>query len=516
MGLLVAAVSAAASAQNSDTKISLDSSESLFTVLAAMNACGYDAELQASNPLRSAIRAEVAANLAQAEAVQRELCAFYRDHQQPDGAHELAQYVSLGLLLGPPPRFELAMKETDLPPGASYVAGLLPLLQSFYERAGIHAIWEKHRQEYQGLLDQYHQQVAQTILSTDAYLRMPVGSYHSKHMAMFLEPLASPGQVNARNYGSDYFLVLSPDAGGRIRLEAVRHLYLHYLLDSMLQNRPVAMRRLEAILPALMSAPMDDAYKRDIALLVTESLIRAIEARMQAASAGEDARNRVIESAVGDGFVLARTFYAGLIQFEKGPSGFQHFLPDLLAETNAEQERKRADQVTFNAQATPDVLSASVRRSAPQVSPQAQLLDQAEARLTAGDAVTAQKLAQQALENKRGDQAWALFILAKAALLGKQEPEKRVTTAQEYFQRAIEVGQNPRVVAWSHVYLGRIFDMKDEREEALKHYNAALNSGFDGEKMKSAAQSGMKEPYRGAEGGDPNGEKKTEKKSDPQ
>ncbi len=503
MGLLIAALSAAASAQNSETRISLDSSESLFTVLAAMNACGYDAELQASNPLRAAVRAQVAANLAQAEGVQRELCAFYRDHQQPDGAHELAQYVSLGLLLGPPPRFELTVKETDLPPGASYVAGLGPLLQSFYERAGIRAIWGKHQREYQDLLDQYHQQVAQTILTTDAYLRLPVGSYHSKHMAMFLEPLAAPGQVNARNYGNDYFLVLSPDAGGRIRLEAVRHLYLHYLLDSMLQNRPVAMKRLEAILPALMSAPMDDAYKRDIALLVTESLIRAIEARMLPATAGEQVRNRIIENAVSVGFVLTRSFYAGLMQFEKGPSGFQHFLPDLLADTNAEQERKRAEQVTFNAQATPDVLSAAPRPAAPT----AEGLDAAEARLAAGDSAGAQKLALQSIKEKRGDQAWALFILAKAALLGKESPEKRVAIAKEYFQRAIEVGQNPRIVAWSHVYLGRILDMEEEREEALKHYNAALNSGFDGEKMKAAAQSGIKEPYRGAEGGDPKGEK---------
>ena len=65
------------------------------------------------------------------------------------------------------------------------------------------------------------------------------------------------------------------------------------------------------------------------------------------------------------------------------------------------------------------------------------------------------------------------------------------------------MGQNPQVVAWSHVYLGRLADLKEEREEALKHYTAALNSGFDGEKMKSAAQSGIKEPYRGAEGGQP-------------
>jgi len=34
-------------------KVTLDSNEALFTALAAMNTCGYDAELSASDPLRA-------------------------------------------------------------------------------------------------------------------------------------------------------------------------------------------------------------------------------------------------------------------------------------------------------------------------------------------------------------------------------------------------------------------------------------------------------------------------------
>jgi tetratricopeptide (TPR) repeat protein len=491
MAVLCAALAPSPSAaQSADAKISLDSNESLFATVAAINSCGYDAELQASNPVRAAVRAEIAANVAQsAGAAQRELCAFYRDHQQQDASHELSQYVSLALLLGAPPQFELTVPESDLPPGASYVAGFIPYLRAFYERAGLHQIWMKHQAEYQALLEEQHRQVSQTIMSTDAYLRLPVGSYHARRMAMYLEPMAAPGQVNARNYAADYFLVLSPDATGHIRLEAVRHIYLHYLLDTMLTSRPLAMKRLEAILPALMNAPMEDTYKRDISLLVTESLIRAIEARMVREGPGaEELRNRMVENAVGDGFVLTRPFYAQLVQFEKEPMGFQRFLPDLLASVNAEQERKRAEQVSFNARATPDVLSSAPRAAA---APAADPLDSAEARLAAGDPAGAQQIATKIIREKNGDQARALFILAKAALLSR-DPE----SAQTNFERAIEVGNNAQVVAWSHVYLGRLFDMRENREQALKHYNAALNSGFEGEKMKSAAESGIKQPYR--------------------
>src|SRR5436853_6604204 len=37
-------------------KATLDYSETLFSVLAVMNACGYDAELNSSEPLRAAVR----------------------------------------------------------------------------------------------------------------------------------------------------------------------------------------------------------------------------------------------------------------------------------------------------------------------------------------------------------------------------------------------------------------------------------------------------------------------------
>src|SRR5271165_1386694 len=41
-------------------QVSLDTSETLFTVLTAVNTCGYDQELNSSDPLRTEIRSEVA------------------------------------------------------------------------------------------------------------------------------------------------------------------------------------------------------------------------------------------------------------------------------------------------------------------------------------------------------------------------------------------------------------------------------------------------------------------------
>ena len=60
-------------------QVSLETSETLFTVLTAINTCGYDQELGASDPLRSQIRSEVGsavANTPGAQDVIGPMCLF--------------------------------------------------------------------------------------------------------------------------------------------------------------------------------------------------------------------------------------------------------------------------------------------------------------------------------------------------------------------------------------------------------------------------------------------------------
>src|ERR1700722_3467206 len=61
--------------------VSLETSETLFTVLTAINTCGYDQELSISDPLRAQIRSEVAKAVENAKAAQdviAPMCLFYR------------------------------------------------------------------------------------------------------------------------------------------------------------------------------------------------------------------------------------------------------------------------------------------------------------------------------------------------------------------------------------------------------------------------------------------------------
>jgi hypothetical protein len=474
------------SALADSSKITLDTSETLFTILTAINACGYDQELGVSNPLRSQVRADVAKVIASSQEVTSltsEMCHFYQEHQQQDASRELSQYVSLALYLNGPPDFEPKAKEAEMPPDAVRVLGFVPIVKAFYQKAGLHAIWNRYRPAYDALIERYHEPLTKMMFNTDIYLKLPTAGYLGRQFMVYLEPMGAPGQTNARVYGTDYFVVISP-AGASLKIEDIRHTYLHYLLDPMALKRPAAMKRLAPLLDSVRTAPIADSFKNDIALLVTECTIRAIEARnLGSGKAAEARQQKMVDDSMTQGFILTRYFYDALAKFEKDPVGFRDAYSDILGGIDVRAEAKRAANIEFAGNSSPDVLYI------PSSSP-AQLLVSAENRLSAGDTAGAQKLAQQALDEQREDPGRALFILAQVATMNRD-----MQGAQVYFQRALGVAKEPMVVAWSHIYLGRISDLKEDRQAAVAHYQAALQAGSALPAAKAAAERGLQQPY---------------------
>jgi len=468
-------------------KVSLDTSETLFTVLTAINTCGYDSELSVSEPVRAQIRQEVAKatqTFDQAKEETEVLCQFYRDHAQPDPSRTLAQYVSLALFLDSPPAFQLKVKEADLPPDALQVAGIVPIIQKFYDVAGLHNIWQRHQDAYSAFTARYHDALSKVIFDTEVYLKLPSAGYLGHSFTVYLDPMGGPGQANARNYGADYYLVISPGPASPLKVEQIRHTYLHYLLDPLAMKYPVTMNQLRPLLENVKKAPMDESFKNDVSLLVTESFIRAIEARISLPRNVSDAeRQAAVQRATEQGYILTPYFYDALLRFEKDPTGLRNAYSDLLAGIDVHKEQKRVAQVQFAAKADPELMHLS-RPSQPR------LLATAEQRLSAGDADTAKKLAQQALDTKTEDPGRALFILAQVATMNRD-----IQGARNYFEQALGVAREPKVVAWSHIYLGRIFDLQEDRAAALDHYRAALSAGGSLPEAKAAAERGLQQPY---------------------
>jgi len=484
---VLTALAAQPSIADSTPAVSLDTSETLFAVLASINVCGYDADLDVSDPLRAQIRGEVAQAIKSTPSVSevsQNLCQFYADHQNPDSGRNLAQYISLALYLTPPPDLSPKVKEADVPPDAAGVLGFLPFLQKFYSDAGLHAIWLRYAAAYNALTQRYHDPVSKMLFDTEVYLKLPSAGYLGHSFTVYLEPMAAPGQTNARDYGPDYFVVISPGRDSSFKMEQIRHTYLHYLLDPMTLKYPSAFKALDPLLESVKSAPMDESFKTSSALLATECLIRAIEARTSGSRQTPEAqREQAVQESMEQGFVLTRYFYDEMVRFEKDPSGFRNAYGVMIADIDVHKEQKAAAQIQFASKADPELLHLSRPL-------QGKLLVTAEQRLAAGDAATAQKLAQEALDEKTEDSGRALFILAQAATMNRD-----LDGARSYFERTLTVAHEPKVLAWSHIYLGRIFDLQEDRDAALGHYRAALNTGGALPEIKAAAERGIQQPY---------------------
>ena len=469
--------------------VQLENSETLFTVLTAINSCGYDAELTSSDPLRLAIRREVGNKLEtsdEAKTASTSLCAFYHDHQQASDAQTLSNYVSLALYLNPPPALTPRVKEADLPPDASGVLGFVPLLSKFYAAAGIHDTWQQHEAAYAALNAQYREPLAQMISATELYLRLPSGNYQGHSFTVFVDPMGAPSEINARSYSNDYYVIVTPAPGSGPKVDLIRHTFLHFLLDPMVGRFAANLKPLDPLMDALRLAPMDESFKEDPTLLVTECLIRAVEARTIAGGkAPQSEQDRSLAESEQQGFTLTRYFYQRLLQFEKDSIGFRAALPPMIGGIDVRAEERHAGQIQFATAAEPELLHLSRPK-------EGKLLVTAEQRLSAGDVLTAEKLARQALAEKNEDQGRALFILAQTV---------KASEASGYFEQALKATSDPKVIAWSHIYLGRLLDMQDDgddgpdRAAAIEHYKAAVSASASLPEAKSAAEEGLQKPY---------------------
>lgn len=472
--------------------VTLDTNESLFTVLTAINACGYDAELGPADPVRMTIRGEVGHNLEisdKAKAAADAVCSFYHDHQQRSDTLTLSEYISLGLYLNPPPALTLKAKESDLPPDASAVLGLVPLLGKFYTDVGVHELWERHAGAYADLTDRYRDALTKMILDTELYLKLPTNSYMGRTFAIYVEPMGASSATNARNYGLEYYVVITPGTNIALKMDQIRHAYLHYLLDPMVGKFAGNLVALDPLMDALRLAPMDEAFKNDASLMVTECVIRAVEARTLAnRRATQSEQDHAVEESMSQGFVLTRYFYDKLISFEKDDIGFKNALPGMISGIDVRREVRQTAQIQFATESDPEILHLARAK-------EGRLLTTAEERLSAGDAGTAEKLAKQALAEKTEDPGRALFILAQISL------NKNIDGARDYFEKALQETSEPKVVAWSHIYLGRILDLQDDeqggplRAQAVAHYKAAEGASDSLPAAKAAAEQGLQKPY---------------------
>jgi len=491
--------------------ISLQNSEALFYIAAALNACGYDLGLAASDPVRQQVREEVNQALqasSDARDAHEKICTFIAQHRLSDTGADLAQYISLALFISPPPDLAPSAQGADMPPDASGVENILPLLRRFAQLVDVHVIWLHVRPQYDKELVQLHESLTKMVDDTGIYLKTPGGANNGRRFLVVVEPLLDPAQTNARVYGAEYVVVASP-VNGTIHMREVRHAYLHYQIEPLLYARATALDRLLPFLKTVHDAPLDYTYRSDVVALTIECMIRAIEARtmdtgvtiykipadvrrsdLEAAThqhnasveAAEAVRRHLVQEDMADGYVLTDYFYSAFAAFERAPQSFKESIGEMVYGMDVSAELSRAKHTTFNQQSSSDVVHRSPREP--------RGLDLAEMKLMKGDTDGAGALAQQSVEDKSGDLARANFILARVAIMHRDVP-----VAQHDFEETLRLSKDPRMLAWSHIYLGRIYDIQDQRDQAVNEYRAALTVRDGEQDTRLAAEKGLKQPY---------------------
>src|ERR1700733_11192772 len=387
--------------------ISLIPSEPVFIMSAALNTCGYDEGLEESGPIRKHLRDEINQALAQSEDARTKrdaLCLYIAQHRMTGSERDISQYISLALYLTPPPELEVTADLTEMPPDSTQVVEVLPALRAFAAAVDLHGIWLISHHAYDEEIDKLHDPISQMIVNVNLYLKMPASTYDGRRFIVVVEPQLSPAVVNARIYGTDYVVVVSP-VDGKIPMAAVRHTYLHYIIDPLLFARSNAIDRTQPILEEIHDAPLAFRYRSDTVPLTIECLIKAIEAhimdtgvpiykiptdvdrselpkyeheRQLSLDKAEAVRVAAVQHDMSQGFVLTQYFYEQMTAFEKDPASLKDDIGEMVYSMDVDQQVHRARNTVFDKEADEDVLQRYQPRKLTG-------LDLAEAKLSTGD-----------------------------------------------------------------------------------------------------------------------------------
>ena len=457
----------------------LDASPSLFTVMAAINAAGYRAEWSSPNnhPVRFQVQAELAKrNIPSLPALKE----FFESHRKKNDRLELSQYISFALSCNGPPAFEFAIRDVEIPPDALPLRQLSPLLAAFYKEANIEDLWKRSQPAIEQYIARYHEPVTAAVLQVNGYLRQMTSGFKYRRFQIFIELQAAPNQIQTRSYSDNYTIVVTPSPD--TRTFDIRHAYLHYLLDPLATRNQEILNRKKSLVDHAMRAPaLGDAFKEDYLLLVTESLIKAVEARL-------DRKPGEVQEALKEGYILAPYFSEALPVYEKQESSMYEYYADMMKAIDLVKEDRRLTGFEFRKDSVPGAVVKTPAQAPPVATGAAKTLEEAEQAYTARELVQAKQLFLKTLESseKRSMHASAYYGLARIALL-----EKDLDTAERLFQKSLESEPEAFDKAWDLVYLGRLAVAAGENDRASEYFQSALQLEGATDKARQEAKQGL-------------------------
>jgi tetratricopeptide (TPR) repeat protein len=232
---------------------------------------------------------------------------------------------------------------------------------------------------------------------------------------------------------------------------------------------------------------LDPVYKGDFLLLTTESLIKAVEARLPGSP-------ETVDETLREGYILAPFFAEQLTVYEKQRAAMRLFFPEMIQRIDVFREDKRLSKVQFDERA--HVRAAKMveaTRAVSEPSPVDKALEEADRLYSNKDYDHARESYLRLLEQsgEKSVHARAYYGLARIAVL-KNDPEM----GERLFQKVLESSPDPWTAAWTQVYLGRLSEIAGNPDEAIKHYQTALSVDGGSAAARHAAELGVQNAYK--------------------
>lgn len=493
---LAGAADSARAQSHPGSPISVETSPQLFATMCALDAAGFDANANTLEiyPASAALRAKLLQLKGPATEAVRE---FYKQHQFVNSEETLSPFLSLALVVGPPPRFDYIVSHGEMPPAVLSIEGFNDLLGNFYTEAHLDREWATVEPEVNHEVDRVTDPVRQIVYQTTGFLREILQPSGTRTFTVLVEPLVG-NRVNFRNVGNHYAIIVGP--GPTLPLGDIRHAFLHFMLDPLaLKYQQTISTRRELLNIAAKAPQLPPTYQGDFVGLFDECLVRAAELRLRKLPV--DQLEATFSANDRTGFILVRPLYQQLIVFEQSEPAMSYYFPKLAEGINISSEIARFQNFKF-AGPTEQVAAAGMRGEDAAAVAEAELnqsLVRGDRQIAMQDAAGADVTFQGILE-KHPNLPRAVYGLALASVLEGQGDK-----AETLFEQLVSpppmsaktVGApDPDILAWSHVYLGRIHDLKGDRDEAMNEYKAALAVGGAPESARLAAQQGLQAPYR--------------------
>ena len=476
---------------SAETTVTVDGNEAMFTTMCALLASGFESNISSDNwtPFRAQMRERLRQQNGPAVDAIRQ---FYRQHELRDPGATLSRYLWFGLVSGPAPAFQPILRRDELPPDVIALLGFSELLSSYYQEQKIGDLWRQVQPIYSREIQRLHEPLTQVVYTSTGYLREILDPYGPRKFNIVVEPLV--GRItNVRNFGDHYALVLS--GAEDIPVDEVRHAFLHFMLDPLPLMYPHVVAVKRPLYDTAAKAPrLVGDLKDDFPSYFAECTVRAVELRMKRMSPGE--REAALSRNDAEGYVLVRPLVGAMADFEKSEPSMKRYFPDLVRSIDEKAEAKRIAGIQFAAaDATPTDGAAAEAVARPKKALPTTVPNDTEAitALTEGERQIAAKnpraaeVAFQRVLTRYPDQPRAWFGMGVVAYMNHD-----AARAKQVFDR-LTTGEHaatgdPRVLAWSHVYLARLYDYEGNPSEARAEYQSALAVEGGPEEARQAAQ----------------------------